>query len=152
MGGFLLPTLPVGEGPDRVVGRGSARIPNGKSDAVRPDPLPGVEFVKAGGLVGGGGSGCTVDEALYEGGFAGFKVPHHDDSHFMLLLLLLAAHSGLCLAIHLKHMRYIFKIKITNRISQTNMTPEAGGLVPEFSRLRTYQPVRLHSPGEPVRP
>ncbi len=94
MGGFfLLPTLPVGEGPDRVVGRGSARVPYRESDAVRSDPLPGVEFVKASGLVGGGGSGCSVDKALYEGGFAGFKISHHDDSDFMLLVLL-AAHSG----------------------------------------------------------
>ena len=93
-GFFLLPTLPVGEGPDRVVCRRSARVPYRESDAVRPDPLPGVEFVEAGGLVGGGGSGCSVDEALYEGGFAGFKVSHHDDPHFMLLLLVLAAHSG----------------------------------------------------------
>jgi hypothetical protein len=89
--GFLLPTLPVGEGPDRVVSRGSARVPYRESDAVRSDPLPGVEFVEAGGLIGGGGSGCAVDKALYEGGFAGFKVPHHDDPHFMLLLV---AHSG----------------------------------------------------------
>ncbi len=88
---FLLPTLPVGEGPDRVVCRRSARVPNRESDAIRPDPLPGVEFVEAGGLVGSGGSGCAVDKALYEGGFAGFKVSHHDDSDFMLLL---AAHSG----------------------------------------------------------
>jgi hypothetical protein len=92
--GFLLPTLPVGEWPDGVVSRRSARVPDCESHAVRSDPLPGVEFVKAGGLVGGGGSGCSVDEALNEGGFAGFKISHHDDSHFMLLLLLLPAHSG----------------------------------------------------------
>jgi len=85
--------LPVGQRSHHVVGWRPARVPNGESHPaqIRTDPLPHVELVEAGGLVGGGtvcGIGA-LDEALYEGGFAGLEVPHHDDPH----LLLLATHS-----------------------------------------------------------